>query len=84
VPFVVIQVIMIGLAIAFPSMIHALQGAGNGVKPATIDINIPTNDNNGGAHRRRISHAPAAILQLSSQAKTGNLAAPGSCIPCEL
>jgi len=42
VPFVVIQVIMIGLAIAFPSMIMHYKGAGNGVNPATIDINIPT------------------------------------------
>ena len=42
VPFVIIQVIMVGLAIAFPQMIMHYKGTGTGVDPATIEINIPT------------------------------------------
>ena len=40
VPFVVIQVIMVGLAIAFPEMVMHYKGAST-VDPATIEINIP-------------------------------------------
>jgi TRAP-type mannitol/chloroaromatic compound transport system permease large subunit len=43
VPFVIIQVIMVGLAIAFPQMIMHYKGIGTGIDPATIEINIPTN-----------------------------------------
>jgi TRAP-type mannitol/chloroaromatic compound transport system permease large subunit len=42
VPFVIIQVIMVGLAIMFPQMIMHYKGVGTGVDPATIEINIPT------------------------------------------
>jgi len=46
---VVIQVIMVALAIAFPAMIMHYKGAGSGVNPADIEINIPgNNDNNNG------------------------------------
>jgi TRAP-type mannitol/chloroaromatic compound transport system permease large subunit len=41
VPFVVIQVIMVGLAIAFPQMITHYKGTGTGVDPTTIEINVP-------------------------------------------
>jgi tripartite ATP-independent transporter DctM subunit len=41
VPFVVIQVIMVGLAIAFPAMIMHYKGIGTGIDPATIEINVP-------------------------------------------
>jgi len=41
VPFVIIQVIMVALAIAFPQMIMHYKGTGTGVDPATIEINIP-------------------------------------------
>ena len=41
VPFVVIQVIMVGLAIAFPQMILHYKGAGTGVDPSTLEITIP-------------------------------------------
>jgi len=41
VPFVVIQVIMIGLVIAFPSMVMHYKGVGNGVDPNTVKIEIP-------------------------------------------
>jgi TRAP-type mannitol/chloroaromatic compound transport system permease large subunit len=42
VPFVIIQVIMVALAIAFPQMIMHYKGTGTGVDPATIQIDIPT------------------------------------------
>ena len=42
VPFVIIQVIMVGLAIMFPQMIMHYKGVGTGVDPATIEINVPT------------------------------------------
>ena len=42
VPFVIIQVIMVGLAIAFPQMIMHYKGVGTGIDPATLDIKIPT------------------------------------------
>jgi TRAP-type mannitol/chloroaromatic compound transport system permease large subunit len=42
VPFVVIQVIMVGLAIFFPQMILHYKGVGTGIDPATIEINIPS------------------------------------------
>lgn len=41
VPFVVIQVIMIGLVIAFPSMVMHYKHAGTGVDPNTIKIEVP-------------------------------------------
>jgi tripartite ATP-independent transporter DctM subunit len=44
VPFVVIQLIMVGLAIAFPQMILHYRGAGTGVDPSTIEIQIPGGD----------------------------------------
>ncbi len=48
VPFVVIQVIMVGLAIAFPSMITHYKGTGTGINPADVEINVPTIGNTGG------------------------------------
>jgi TRAP-type mannitol/chloroaromatic compound transport system permease large subunit len=42
VPFVIIQVIMVGLAIMFPQMIMHYKGVGTGIDPTTIEINIPT------------------------------------------
>jgi TRAP-type mannitol/chloroaromatic compound transport system permease large subunit len=44
VPFVVIQVIMVGLAIAFPQMILHYKGAGTGIDPSTLEITIPGAD----------------------------------------
>jgi TRAP-type mannitol/chloroaromatic compound transport system permease large subunit len=44
VPFVIIQVVMVGLAILFPQMIMHYKGLGSGVNPATLDITVPTND----------------------------------------
>ena len=42
IPFVIIQVIMIGLVIAFPGMVMHYKGAGTGVDPSTIqDLGIP-------------------------------------------
>ena len=49
VPFVVIQVIMVALAIAFPSMIMHYKGAGTGINPADIEINIPADESGTGA-----------------------------------
>jgi TRAP-type mannitol/chloroaromatic compound transport system permease large subunit len=48
VPFVVIQVIMVGLAIAFPQMILHYKGAGTGVDPSTIEIIVPQAGDDGG------------------------------------
>ncbi|MGE3871579.1 MAG: TRAP transporter large permease subunit [Parvibaculaceae bacterium] len=45
VPFVVIQLIMVGLAIAFPAMIMHYKGTGPTVDPSTIEITVPTEDN---------------------------------------
>jgi TRAP-type mannitol/chloroaromatic compound transport system permease large subunit len=42
VPFVVIQVIMVGLVIGFPGMVMHYKGVGNGVDPNKVEINIPT------------------------------------------
>ncbi|MBK1871512.1 TRAP transporter large permease [Aestuariivirga sp. YIM B02566] len=42
VPFVIIQLIMVGLAIAFPSMIMHYKGTGPTVDPNTIEITVPT------------------------------------------
>lgn len=42
VPFVIIQLIMVGLAIAFPSMIMHYKGSGPTVDPNTIEITVPT------------------------------------------
>jgi TRAP-type mannitol/chloroaromatic compound transport system permease large subunit len=41
VPFVVIQMIMVALTIAFPQMVTHYKGAGTGVDPATIQIDLP-------------------------------------------
>ena len=41
VPFVVIQVIMVGLAIAFPQMVMHYKDTGPAVDPATIRIQLP-------------------------------------------
>ncbi|HYE52192.1 MAG TPA: TRAP transporter large permease subunit [Azospirillaceae bacterium] len=41
VPFVVIQVIMVGIVIAFPGLVTAGLGAGPAVDPATIEIEAP-------------------------------------------
>ena len=42
VPFVVIQVIMVGLVIAFPGMVMHYKGAGTGVDPNSIQsLDIP-------------------------------------------
>ena len=47
VPFVIIQLIMVGLAIAFPADDHALQGHRPAIDPitSTIEITVPTDDN---------------------------------------
>jgi len=45
VPFVVIQLIMVGLAIAFPVMIMHYKGTRPTVDPSTIEITVPTEDN---------------------------------------
>jgi TRAP-type mannitol/chloroaromatic compound transport system permease large subunit len=45
VPFVVIQLIMVALAIAFPAMIMHYKGTGQAVDPSTIEITVPTEDN---------------------------------------
>ncbi|QIG48283.1 TRAP transporter large permease subunit [Nordella sp. HKS 07] len=47
VPFVVIQLIMVALAIAFPAMIMHYKGTGPTVDPNTIEITVPT-DGSGG------------------------------------
>jgi TRAP-type mannitol/chloroaromatic compound transport system permease large subunit len=41
VPFVIIQLIMVGLAIAFPQMVLHYKGGGPQVDPSTIQIDIP-------------------------------------------
>jgi TRAP-type mannitol/chloroaromatic compound transport system permease large subunit len=42
VPFVVIQVVMVGLVIAFPSMVMHYKGVGSGVDPSTIqNLDLP-------------------------------------------
>ena len=41
VPFVVIQVIMVGLVIAFPSMVMHYKGAASTIDPSTIQIEVP-------------------------------------------
>jgi tripartite ATP-independent transporter DctM subunit len=46
VPFVFIQLIMVALAIAFPAMIMHYKGGGAVIDPNTIDITVPTDDNN--------------------------------------
>ncbi|MBS4048277.1 MAG: TRAP transporter large permease subunit [Alphaproteobacteria bacterium] len=42
VPFVCIQIIMVGLVIAFPEMVTGMLDRGSGVDPSTIQIEIPT------------------------------------------
>jgi len=41
VPFVVIQVIMVGITILFPQLVMHYKGAGTGVDPTTIQIVVP-------------------------------------------
>ena len=42
IPFVIIQVIMVGLVIAFPGMVMHYKGAGTGVDPSTIqNLDLP-------------------------------------------
>ena len=41
VPFVVIQVIMVGLVILFPAMVMHYKGAGTGIDPSKVEIKIP-------------------------------------------
>lgn len=45
VPFVIIQLIMVALAILFPQMIMHYKGSGPTVDPSTIEITVPTEDN---------------------------------------
>lgn len=42
VPFVCIQIVMVGLVIAFPEMVTGMLDRGSGVDPNTIQIEIPT------------------------------------------
>src|SRR6476659_8532028 len=44
VPFVVIQLIMVGLAILSPAMIMHYKGSGPTVDPSTIEITVPTDN----------------------------------------
>lgn len=48
VPFVCIQIVMVGLTILFPSMVMHYKGEGSGVDPATIKIEVPGFGTNGG------------------------------------
>nr|WP_298100507.1 TRAP transporter large permease subunit [uncultured Shinella sp.] len=41
VPFVCIQIVMVGLTILFPGMVMHYKGEGSGVDPATIKIEVP-------------------------------------------
>jgi TRAP-type mannitol/chloroaromatic compound transport system permease large subunit len=45
VPFVVIQLVMVALAIAFPAMIMHYKGTGPEVDPSTIEFTVPSEDN---------------------------------------
>jgi TRAP-type mannitol/chloroaromatic compound transport system permease large subunit len=45
VPFVLIQLIMVGLAILFPAMIMHYKGTGPVVDPNSIEITVPTDEN---------------------------------------
>jgi hypothetical protein len=44
VPFVVIQVIMVVIVIAFPGMVMHYKGAGTGVDPAKVKVEIQMPD----------------------------------------
>jgi tripartite ATP-independent transporter DctM subunit len=44
VPFVIIQVIMVGLVIAFPQLVMHYKGAASTVDPSQIKLDIPTTD----------------------------------------
>ncbi len=48
VPFVAIQLVMVALAITFPAMIMHYKGTGPAVNPDTIEIQVPTDENNNG------------------------------------
>jgi hypothetical protein len=49
VPFVLIQIVMIGLVIAFPQMVMVYKANENKVNPATIQIQLPTEQAPGAA-----------------------------------
>jgi TRAP-type mannitol/chloroaromatic compound transport system permease large subunit len=44
IPWVVVQVVMVGIVIAWPGLVTALVDKGTGVDPATIEIQLPQND----------------------------------------
>jgi TRAP-type mannitol/chloroaromatic compound transport system permease large subunit len=44
VPFVFIQCLMVGLVIAFPTMVTHYKGAGTGIDPSKVKIEIPQPD----------------------------------------
>jgi len=48
VPFVGIQILMVGLTIMFPGMVMHYKGEGSGVDPATIKIEVPGFGGSGG------------------------------------
>ncbi|HEV7251081.1 MAG TPA: TRAP transporter large permease subunit [Shinella sp.] len=48
VPFVGIQILMVGLTIMFPQMVMHYKGEGTGIDPATIKIEVPGFGANGG------------------------------------
>ncbi|MDX3973181.1 TRAP transporter large permease subunit [Shinella sp.] len=48
VPFVGIQILMVGLTIMFPQMVMHYKGEGTGIDPATIKIEVPGFGDNGG------------------------------------
>jgi hypothetical protein len=79
VPFVVIQVIMVGLAIAFPAMIMHYKGAGSGIDPTKIEINIPTSG--GGDLQLPDFGAPTAPPDFGAPAQTPDFGAPQPTTP---
>jgi len=44
VPFVIIQIIMVGLVIAFPQMVMVYKGKETAVNPNEIEIQLPPGD----------------------------------------
>ena len=48
IPFVCLQIIMVGLVIAFPVMVTGEVGHGTGIDPAKVQINIPAPDSPAG------------------------------------
>jgi len=47
IPFVLIQVIMVGLVIAFPSLVTAALDKGTGINPSSIHFEAPPADDSG-------------------------------------